>query len=78
MSKSGKNLQKIFDLEIERLTDMAVHGSLELDDIKKLEVLTRAYRTYNTTTPKDAEEPEEIDLTKEELIALAKPNLGDS
>lgn len=72
MSSSSKNLQKIFDLEIERLTELAIHGSLELEDIKKLESLTRAYRTFNTTTPKDEDEVEGLALSTEELIALAK------
>lgn len=72
MSDTSKNLQKIFDLEIERLTTAAIHGSLELEDIKKLEALTRAYRTFNTTTPKDEDGADSIPLSTEELIALAK------
>jgi len=71
MSDSSKNLQMIFDLEIERLAKTAKHGSLEMEDVKKLGELTRAYRTFNTTVSKSADDEEDITLTTDELIAIA-------
>lgn len=68
---TSDNLKSILDVEITRLHDKAALGPLNDLDVKKLEALTRAWKTYNATqeAPKKSEE---LKLSDEELLALAK------
>lgn len=73
MSDTSKNLQQIFDLEIGRLTELASEGPLEFDEVRRLETLTRAYRTYNSTTAKDTDtEDAAKDVSTADLLAIAR------
>jgi hypothetical protein len=67
------NLQDIFDLEIERLAKKSKKGELDIEELKRLETLTRTYRTYNSTKQKDNDSDNAgAPLTTEELLALAR------
>jgi hypothetical protein len=68
---TSKNLKSILELEINRLHEMALSEPLKGEEVKKLESLTRAWKTYNATQ----EQPNEAGgstLTDEELLAIAK------
>ena len=68
---TSENLKSILDVEISRLQEKASIGPLNDMDVKKLEALTRAWKTYNATQ-EVAKAPQELTLTDEELLALAK------
>lgn len=68
---TSDNLKSILDLEITRLHEKSVDKPLNDLDVKKLEALTRAWKTYNATT-EPTKQQDNLDLTDEELLALAK------
>lgn len=68
---TSDNLKDILDLEISRLHEKAAVSPLNDMDVKKLEALTRAWKTYNATQ-EPAKGLEDIQLSDEELLAIAK------
>lgn len=64
-----QTLREICARELGRLNTSSEAGSLSLDDVKKLEILTRSLKQLEDT-PKDAETLETV--TVEDLLRLAK------
>ena len=62
-------LRDICDRELSRLNEASLLGSLELDDIKKIEILTRSLKQLEDNPPKLVELD---DLTKDDLLNLAR------
>jgi len=62
-------LRNICERELNRLNEASLLGSLELDDIKKIEILTRSLKQLEDAPPKllDLE-----DITKDDLLNLAR------
>jgi hypothetical protein len=70
---TDRNLQDIFDREVERLAAQSKKGPLDIEQLKALETITRTYRTYNSTKQKDNDQDTAgAPLTTEELLALAR------
>lgn len=65
-----KELEQTFKIEIKRLYEKALVQPLDMDEIKKLESLTRSWKAYSGSRIDD-EESITHELTKEELTALA-------
>ena len=73
MKETTEHLEQIFASEISRLHDIARNGGLSVDEVKKMEVLTRAWKTFHSTEVKEKEViSEETNLSTEELLALAR------
>lgn len=69
----------IFNIEIERLRKEAAQGPLDMDALRRLEILTRSYKNYSgTNLPKDDPEDDLDDKSLEELIRLAQGDLNGS
>lgn len=68
---TSDNLKSILDVEITRLHEKAAVAPLNDMDVKKLEALTRAWKTYNATQ-ETQKASDDIELTDAELLALAK------
>ncbi len=70
-------LKQIFDKQIAELHHTASQGPLDMDDVKKLETLTRAWKTYNNTEYRDREDELGATLSDEELMALATQDVNE-
>lgn len=44
-------VQAILEREIERINDISQRAGLELDDVRKLDLLIKAYKTFATEPP---------------------------
>lgn len=68
-------LDKIFERELARLSEASNNGSLEMDDIKKLEILTRTIKQFQA--PEKKQENLFENLTTEDLLKLIKGDTHD-
>ncbi len=68
-------LDKIFERELTRLSEASNNGSLEMDDIKKLEILTRTIKQFQA--PEKKQENLFENLTTEDLLKLIKGGTDD-
>ena len=67
-------LQEIFLREINRLNDASKKGPLDMDDIKKLDLLTRSWKSYSGNQIVDDKDP--LDgLTAQEILELARSSI---
>ena len=71
-----KELEDIFKREIERLNVASERGPLDIDDVKKLDLLTRAWKSYSGNQIVEDLEPLK-GMTAEEILALAKMDVGE-
>ena len=63
-------LDSIFERELKRLDEASQKESLDLDDLRRLDILTRALKQYQEPT-KEAESPLS-QLSSDELIAFIR------
>lgn len=69
---SATKLKEIFEIQVGLLHDKAQFAELDQEDIKKLETLTRAWKTFNSTEVKKTSSDEAFkDMTVEQLLKLA-------
>lgn len=62
-------LRDICSRELNRLNDLSLQGPLELEDVKKIEILTRSLKQLEDAPPKQ----EELDdFSKDDLLSLAR------
>jgi len=73
MTKSTEQLRAIFETQVALLHEKAENYELDGEDIKKLETLTRAWKTFNSTDVK-AVNPEDrfAEMSVEQLLELAR------
>lgn len=71
---ASANLESIFEIEISRLHGLALSRPLNDLEVKKLDMLTRAWKTYNSTQA-EAKRSEDVPLTDDELLALARSDI---
>lgn len=70
---STDNLRAIFETQVQLLHKKSQQSELDTEDIRKLETLTRAWKTFNSTeTKKDSVEDKLADMSLEDLLSLAK------
>jgi hypothetical protein len=63
-----KTLEEIFQRELARIEEASKNGPLDIDDLKKVEILTRSLKQIEDPIEKD----KELDwLTNDQLLALA-------
>jgi hypothetical protein len=73
MKKTSEHLEEIFATELEHLHTSSKNRKLSLEEVKKLETLTRAWKTFNTTKAEPIDESQgESELTTQELLSLAR------
>ena len=68
-------LDQIFERELTRLSEASTRGTLEMEDIKKLEILTRALKQYQAPEKKQ-DNPFES-LSTEDLLKLIRGETHD-
>lgn len=73
MSKSStEQLRAIFETQVALLHQKATNFELDSEDVKRLETLTRAWKTFNSTEEKTANINDAfVGLSVEQLLALA-------
>jgi hypothetical protein len=73
MSDSTDNLKAIFEKQVGLLHEKSRLGELDSEDIRKLETLTRAWKTFNSTDSKTKGIEDSLDnMSVEELQALLR------
>lgn len=73
MNSSTDNLRDIFDTQVRLLHEKSKQSQLDSEDIRKLETLTRAWKTFNSTETKvNSVEDKLADMSIEDLLSLAK------
>lgn len=73
MSDSTDNLRDIFDTQVKLLHQKSQRSELDTEDIRKLETLTRAWKTFNSTESKvNSVDDKLADMSIDELLALAR------
>ena len=72
-----KELEDIFIREIERLNTASKRGALDIEDVRKLDMLTRAWKSYSGNQIVEESDPLE-GMTLEQKLALASMDIeGD-
>ena len=71
-----KELQDILIKEIKRVHARCSQGELDIDDLKKLESLTKSWRTYFGTEI-DTQKNELTEMSVEDLVKMAKGEIGE-
>ena len=74
--KQINKLDEIFKRELDRLDKLSQIEALSIDDLRRLETLTRSLKNY---IKDENEDREDLDyLSKDQLIALATMELSDT
>jgi hypothetical protein len=69
--ESVKFFESIFTREIARLDKESQEGALDLEAIRRLETLTRAWKAYSASKIEEGSK-DPVNLSEEDLIKLAR------